>query len=81
MSEKKGYEVEIRSIKLIPGYYHVEFQLIDLPLNNVVSIPIDEWSEEYMREAIEETLKKMEKEISLLRTIITDWEGKRIKIG
>ena len=74
------YEVEIRSIKLIPGYYHVEFQLIDLPLNNVISIPIDEWSEEHMREMIADALKKMEKEIILLRTIITDWEGKRIKI-
>ena len=75
------YEVEIRSIKLIPGYYHVEFQLIDLPLNNVISIPIDEWSEEHMREMIADALKKMEKEIILLRTISTDWEGKRIKIG
>jgi len=75
------YEVEIRSIKLIPGYYHVEFQLIDLPLNNVISIPIDEWSEEHMREMIADALKKMEKEIILLRTIISNWEGKRIKIG
>jgi len=74
------YEVEIRSIKLIPGYYHVEFQLIDLPLNNVVSVPVDEWSEERMREMISDTLKNMDVEITLLRTIISDWEGKRIKI-
>jgi len=74
------YEVEIRSIKLIPNYYHIEFQLIDLPLNNVISIPIEEWSEERMRQMIADTLEKMNKEITLLRTIISDWEGKRIKI-
>ena len=73
-------EIEIRSIKMIPGYYHVEFQLTDLPMNGMVSIPIDLYSDEYMQKMIRENVEGMKKELELLKRIIADWKGKKIPL-